>query len=183
MKTPSRPPIDERVAEAASTWFVRLQADEATAEDWLAFEAGLAADPANASAYARVESLSAELDVNAAALAAGLETPRAAPRRTLPLRPQARATRRLWLAAGGALAASLAVAVVLHEQGPASSPSALYAAAAGQTRDVRLADGTQVRLNAGSSLKVSFDRGARRVQMADAEAAFDVTHDPQRPFL
>src|SRR5204862_4014535 len=28
-----------------------------------------------------------------------------------------------------------------------------------------------------------FDRGARRVRMADAEAVFDVTHDARRPFL
>jgi transmembrane sensor len=38
-------------------------------------------------------------------------------------------------------------------------------------------------LNAGSRLEVSLGRDARRVEMADGEALFDVTHDPARPFL
>ena len=183
MKTPRRPTIDERVAEAAATWFVRLQAETATGEDWLAFETWLAADPAHVEAYNTVESLSAELDEKAGALAAVPDAPRAARRRNLPLRPHGRLARRLWIAVGGTVAASLALAIVLFERSPGPAPAALYAAAAGETREVRLADGTQVRLNAASSLNVRFDRDARRVQMADAEAAFDVTHDPQRPFL
>ena len=55
--------------------------------------------------------------------------------------------------------------------------------AAGQTREIALADGTRIRLNAASRITVSLDRDARRVQMADAEAVFDVAHDAKRPFL
>ncbi|MDB5476703.1 MAG: anti-FecI sigma factor, FecR, partial [Phenylobacterium sp.] len=93
-------------------------------------------------------------------------------------------TRRGWLAAGAAIAASLAVAVVFLAERPVSeAPATVYRAAPGQTLTVRLADGTQVRLNAASTLKVRFGSDARRVELADAEAAFDVTHDARRPFL
>jgi transmembrane sensor len=74
--------------------------------------------------------------------------------------------------------------VFLAQQQPiAEAPGVVYVAAPGQTRTVRLADGTQVRLNAASKLTVRFAADARRVELADAEAAFDVIHDPQRPFL
>src|SRR5204863_2251084 len=63
------------------------------------------------------------------------------------------------------------------------SPATTYATAPGETRQVILADGSHVRLNAGSRLEVRLGRRARRVEMADGEAVFDVTHDPGRPFL
>jgi transmembrane sensor len=58
-----------------------------------------------------------------------------------------------------------------------------YETPAGQTRQIILADGTHIQLNADSKITVSLGRDARRVQMADAEAVFDVAHDPSRPFL
>jgi transmembrane sensor len=58
-----------------------------------------------------------------------------------------------------------------------------YQTNAGQTRQITLADGTRIQLNAASKLTVSLGRDARRVQMADAEAVFDVAHDAARPFL
>jgi transmembrane sensor len=172
---------DDGVAEAAAAWFVRLQGAEAAADDWQAFEAWLQASPAHAAAYERIERLWVELDEQAPALAAALDAPQPAPRRPGSRRSVVR--RRSWLVAGGAIAASLAVAVFVAERPGPAAPTTVYAVGPGQTREVQLADGTQVRLNAVSSLKVRFERDARRVELADAEATFDVTHDPQRPFL
>ena len=90
-------------------------------------------------------------------------------------------SRRVWLAAGAGLAASLAVGVFTVANWPA--PAETYVTAPGQTRRIALADGTRVWLNAGSRLEVRLGRRDRRVQMADGEAVFDVTHDPARPFL
>jgi transmembrane sensor len=59
----------------------------------------------------------------------------------------------------------------------------VYATSAGQLRTLVLPDGTKVRLDAGSRITVRFERGARQVAMAEGEAAFDVAHDPARPFL
>lgn len=165
------------VAEAAARWFTRLQDEAATGEDWLEFEQWLAAAPAHAAAYERIEQAWVDLEDAPEAARRSVEAP-------IPLAERRRTTntRRVWLAIGAGLAASLALAVVgVANLGEA--PTQTYVAAAGQTRDITLADGTHLRLNAGSRLTVRMERHARRVQMADAEAAFDVTHDPQRPFL
>lgn len=176
--------MDEGVAEAAASWFVRLEGDAASADDWAKFERWLQAAPAHMRAFERLERLSAELDAMSGDLAAALEAPRAAPRRDRGDPRRTAIPRRAWLAGGGAaIAASFAAFVVLQSQQTAEAPATVYRAAPGQTRIVRLADGTLVRLNAASTLSVSFARDARRVTLADAEAAFDVTHDPKRPFL
>ena len=54
------------------------------------------------------------------------------------------------------------------------------ATALGQTRSVRLADGTRVAMNGGTTLKV--DRATRSLSFGEGEAYFDVVHDPARPF-
>jgi transmembrane sensor len=169
----------EGVAEAAARWFVRLQDEAATGDDWLAFEAWLAASPEHTAAYERLEQAWVDLDA---------EPPRA--RNDVlpflsPSKPRARPplSRRAWLATGAGLAASVAVGVLVADQVTAPAPAQTYVTAPGQTREIRLSDGTRMRLNASSRVTVRFEKRARRVEMADAEAAFDVTHDPQRPFL
>ena len=173
------------VADAAAAWFVRLEGETATADDWLAFEHWLLASAAHMAAFERLERLSAELNAMSGGLAAALETPMPAPRRTRATPGAAAAPRLAWFAAGGAaIAACLAAALVMVAQPQlAQMPATTYRAAPGQTRTVRLADGTQLRMNASSTLSVSFAADARRVILADAEATFDVTHDPKRPFL
>jgi transmembrane sensor len=173
-------------AEQAAEWFARLQGEDAGGDEWLAFE-GWLADPAHAAAYERVEALWISLDEDAPAIRAALDAPAtaAAPRRAIPRRSAARGpTRRTWLAAGGALAASLAagVFVVANWQAP-GEPAQIYHTAAGEVRDIVLSDGTKIKLNGASSMVVRLGREARRVEMADAEATFDVAHDPKRPFL
>lgn len=191
--------IHDAALDAAAAWLVRLQAGEATGDDWLAFEAWLAAAPAHAEAYDRVERLSWELDAAAPELTRALAaeppsppldaalTSTPAPRRPRgePARRGA-VTRRAWMgAAGGAVAAGLAAVLILQPQRDSAwiSHPTIYEAPVGQTRQLQLADGTKVHLNAGSHIAVHVDAATRRVQMADAEAAFDVAHDPKRPFL
>jgi transmembrane sensor len=107
-----------------------------------------------------------------------------AARRRLPVRRSAQGqNRRAWLAAGLAVAASVVVAVgvgIFLGPGPASQT---FRTAPGETREIALADGTHIRLNAASQITVALGRDARRVRMADAEAVFDVAHDARRPFL
>lgn len=179
------------VAQQAAHWFARLLDDAATGDDWLDFETWLAAAPSHQAAYARLEGLWVELDEVADAVAAALDAPvsldarraaRARPTLSPPAPPRSTLSRRGWLAAGAGLAASVAVGAFTIANWP-NSPVETYVTAAGQTRQLTLADGSKVWLNAASRLDVRFQRGARRVQMADGEAVFDVTHDPSRPFL
>lgn len=175
----------DAVDEQAAEWFARLQGEEAGADDWLAFETWLAVPP-HAAAYERVEALWIALEDDAPAVRAALDAPAgtAAPRRARPARAvERRPTRRVWLAAGGLLAASLVAGVFVAANWPGPAPSQTYRTAAGEVRDIALADGTRIKLNGASSLSVQLTPNARRVQMADAEATFDVAHDPQRPFL
>ena len=171
-------------AEQAAEWFARLQGEEAAAADWLAFESWLAV-PAHAAAYRRLESLWVSLEDDAPAVRAALDAPSAAiARRAPPHQPvQRRPPRRAWLAAGAALAGSLVAGVFVAANWPAPAAPLTYRTAAGEVRDIALADGTHIKLNGASSLSVQLGRQARRVRMADAEASFDVAHDAQRPFL
>ena len=176
-------PNDGRAAEEAAGWFARLQAEAATSDDWLAFERWLAAAPANTRAYEKLERLWVDLETADVAQELGVAPP--APRWVPPAAPRHRAGigRRVWLGAGAALAAGLAVVIIGVDLGQRPAPIDVYRTAPGETRLVTLADGTHIRMNAASQISVSLGRDARRVRMADAEAVFDVTHDPARPFL
>jgi transmembrane sensor len=173
---------DGPAAEEAARWFAHLQSEAATDGDWLTFERWLQAAPAHAQAYERLERLWVDLDYAPLARELG-GRPMVAARRVLPLRPSTRGPgRRVWIGAAAAIAASLAVVVGLGLH-PSTLGSQTYETKPGETRDITLADGSHIRLNAASKITVSLGRDARRVQMADAEAVFDVTHDARRPFL
>jgi hypothetical protein len=173
---------DGKAAEQAASWFARLQGGAATGEDWLAFERWLQASPAHADAYESLERLWVDLDNAAIIRDLGVRPPRLAPR-------AANGNRRAWIGAGAALAASFAVVAIGvglwpgPNLGTGAPQAQTYRTAPGQTRDITLADGTQIRLNAASQITVRLGKDARRVEMADAEATFDVTHDATRPFL
>lgn len=188
---------DGHVAEEAAGWFARLQGEAATGGDWLGFERWLRSSPAHTKAYERLEGLWIDLEYAPVARELGGRPALVARRPVLVARrqlfagrrraPSRRASqdqnrRRAWLGAGAAIAASLVVAVGVGLRAPGVT-TVTYETAPGQTREITLADGTHIRLNAASKIGVSLGRDARRVQMADAEAAFDVAHDASRPFL
>jgi transmembrane sensor len=62
------------------------------------------------------------------------------------------------------------------------APNTIYDTSVGETRQVRLADGTTVTLNTGTRVSVSFSPRARDVNLVRGEATFNVTHDASRPF-
>lgn len=191
---------DDAVAKQAARWFVRLHDDDSTREDWLAFEVWLAEAPEHHGAYERVEEAWVDAEAAGPALMIGAArpggsaaTPDLQPRsvgssvqrpgqRRGAGRPPA-ASRRAWIAGAAALAASLAVAVVAVDQWPGAAPGETFITPQGQTRKVTLADGSHVWLNAGTRIDVRLERKARRIQLADGEAVFDVAHDAARPFL
>lgn len=162
---------DARRAQAAD-WLVRLQAPQSDAADGAAFDAWLSAEPANARAYDAALATMLELQAAAGAIAEGLA---AAPRR--------RGASRGWLIAGGvAAAATIALAIMPYGMF-APAPTETYATAKGERRTVKLADGSTVEMNAGSSLSVTLGRHERRLTMPQGEAVFDVAADKARPFL
>jgi transmembrane sensor len=58
-----------------------------------------------------------------------------------------------------------------------------YRTAVGETRTVRLADGSLLHLNTNSSVEVSLGDTMRSIRLLKGEAQFDVAHDAHRPFI
>lgn len=174
----TQPSPSDLMQQAAVDWFVRLQGD-ADVETWTAFQAWLEADPAHARAYDEVEGLWVDLDETAQP-AAVEDAPTG---NVVSFVPRAAKPRRMgvWFGAAGAIAAALAVAVAL--------PTLLkpdftdYSTQRGETRVVALADGSRLTLGGATTLRVRLTRGERDVAMVDGEAAFDVAHEPARPFV
>jgi transmembrane sensor len=87
----------------------------------------------------------------------------------------------------GSLAAAAALAILAYVASPerTSAPddvaASLAPAAVPETR--LLADGTQVRLNAGAAVVEAYTADERRVRLVRGEAYFAVTKDPARPFI
>lgn len=157
-------------SRAAAEWVARLSGEPGEA-DWLAFEHWLSAAPGHRAAYDRALMLSLSIDRQGSALSVLLDrTPT----------PRTRPAPALW---GAGLMSLAAVAVTFAALHPQPTPKAeIYATAKGERRDVVLADGTRVSLNAGSRLSVVIERDRRELTLASGEAAFQVTHDPARPF-
>lgn len=166
--------IDDQIREQALKWFLDLQ-DEAAGEDaWLAFCDWLEADDRHRLAYDAVEA--AWVDVEAA-------KPQADDRgaAVIPLRPARRPGRPIPWVAAMALAATLVLAVGVWL---ALRPVAFVDyRTEGEPRTIVMADGSSIYMNSRSELSVSTDPRVRTVRLEDGEAAFEVTHDPARPFV
>lgn len=151
-------------AEAAA-WLARLHADTCTAADERAFRAWLAADPAHAEAFDRVTSV---WDAAGALCADPLA------RSPQTLRPG----RRAFLAAGGALAASVAAGAAWQ-----AAWAGVYETQVGEQKRVPLPDGSQMVLDTDTRLRVHFSERLRAVTLGRGRANFRVARDERRPFL
>ncbi len=158
--------IDARMDEACA-WSVRLASDDA---DWAAFTAWLEADPANAAAYDQVALLEADLNDSLPDV-----------RRLLPANDAEPAAPRRWFALGGGIAAALVAALIAVPmlQGGGATPGVSYVTGATGGRSVSLADGSTVRLDARTTVRVS-GGPSPRIELASGAAYFDVRHDPAR---
>lgn len=173
---------DDALFSEASAWFFRLQADDHTAAERVAFAAWLAQGTAQARAWAEVRDLLRSLEEPARA-AHGASSPQGpvngpAGRSTGPrswVRRLAPAALVLLLAAGGWGA----------WRGPALYQDLIadHATATGQRLAIRLPDGSSADLNSDSALALDFQGGERRVRLLRGEAWFEVTRDPAHPFI
>ena len=163
----------------ASQWFTVMTRGSITPEELAAFRVWRR-DAANAAAFTKVSA-----GWNAAgALAerAGIAAATEAALARYPAKPAAaRPSRRFVLAPLALGAASLLLVVgglfgwrLLEPQ---------YATRVGGQRLEVLADGSRVRLDTDTRLRVAFRGGQRRVVLEHGQAFFEVAHDPARPFV
>ena len=168
----------QSIDDMAARWAARKMSNEMTATETSAFEVWIDADPRHREAYEDYMALSdlaveANDALNADALATELEE--YANRQT---------SRRSWLVAAPAMAASIVAAAFFFTAMSNSQVDPLrYATARGETKEVTLADGSMVSLNTDSVLEVVFEDGMRSVSLTRGEALFDVVRDAQRPFV
>ena len=157
------------VDKEACAWIAQFDGAEPTAADLEAFREWINRSPRHREAMERLSSLWGEMNVL---------TELAVPPRAFT------ATRRRSWAWPVALAASLLcfVAVLLAFRAGEDPAPALYATAVGEQRDVLLPDGTQVKLNTATQLRVAYTDRVREVYLLDGEAYFDVAREPERPF-
>jgi transmembrane sensor len=156
---------DERDTHAvraeAAAWLARLRSEERTAEDERGFRAWLAESEAHRAAF--------EMTNSVFEMAGAVR--RSVARTQAPL-----VTRRHVLRTGVGLAAASVAGVVVYLRS-----STTYATEIGEQRDVSLEDGTRVRLDTDSEIRVSMNEELRRVQLRRGRAHFDVV-DSKRPF-
>jgi len=159
----------QALTKQAADWVARLSGQPGEA-DWLAFEAWLNGGDGRRAAYDQALALSLTVDGQAAVLADRVAG-RPGPRRASPL----------W---AGGLVAVAAVAVTFAALHPRTEiKAAHYATAKGERRDIVLSDGTRVALNTDTRLSVVMRDDRRELTLVSGEAAFQVVHNPNRPFV
>ncbi len=174
---------DGSVESEAVAWLLRVDAPDAVEADWLALEAWLAAAPRHRAAFDRAERVAAELSLAAGDLLLALDARPVAPAARRIKQRHAPAMRRFWRPVAGLAAAAAAAVLFIAIRPPAPVPAEVYQTVKGQSRLLNLADGSRIHLNSGSRMMVRLEKGVRHVELAEGEAAFDVAHDPDRPFL
>ena len=159
---------EQDALEQAADWQIRLQEEP---QSRAAFEQWLAQDDAHRAAWRKMEKLWGAL----------AEVPPLQPQVTpLPAPEVPRRPRRFW--PGLAAAASVAAVAVLIAPTVTMAVRADYQTGVGQVRTVQLVDGSQVVLSPQSALKV-LDAGGRQVELLKGQAYFQVSPDPQHPFI
>jgi transmembrane sensor len=161
--------MSAEIDEAAARWHL-AQADDDM--NWAAFTEWLEADPRHREAYDAIALLDARIDAARPILS------RLLPDESEPIRR--RIPRVAWGAIAAVLIAVIAIGILRLQPGHAPE-TIVYRAPVGQSRDVRLANGSTATLAPGSVLRVA---GSRDVPVTlDGNAFFDVRHDSAHPLV
>lgn len=130
--------------------------------------------PENAAAYGRIETVWKGSRALAGAPALGEAVAAALGRKP---------RRRLSPRGVAGLAGALAVLVAAAGVGVWASGRNLYSTDVGEQQVVALADGSSVRLDTNSRIRVRFEPGRRGLVLERGQALFTVAHDRARPFV
>lgn len=149
------------VQRTAHAWVIRLTSGSVLPDDVAAARAWCEQAPEHQQAFVEARRVWC--------LSAHLAEPRAA------VRPS---SGRMWrVAIAASLVLGLGVASA-HRMGL----DADYYTGSGERRQVVLADGSHITLNANSAVDVNFTGDGRRITLRKGEAVFNVKPDPRRPF-
>jgi transmembrane sensor len=168
----------ERARTEAAAWFARLNRLSVTTDSLREFR-DWKQRKGNAAAYAEIVAtweasgkLGRDPDIQALTRAAFAESDPAGNAARMRPAPATLALGGVALACAGMLAAWLVFGL-----------QPVYRTGVGEQRLVVLSDGSRVRLNTDSAIRVGFGGNQRRVELSRGEAFFEVKHDPSRPFV
>lgn len=169
-------PAVSPLEEEAIRWLVRLTSGEANAPERAQFERWSNQSPEHRDALR-----------NARQLWASLEGVLAEPQEEIPPAPLAKKQvaappRRFAAFRYLALAASLLLGAGVAYQSMHDWRHD-YVTATGKQEQVKLADNSTVTLNTDTAIDIQYSSLERRVVLARGEAFFDVTHNPELPFI
>lgn len=177
MSTDRTETVPAAARDEAAKWAARCLSGDMTDREQTLLDEWLQADPRHQ------ESFDAYMEAGFVASEAADAMAEDVLQRDLERFAAERRSRRLWLMAAPAMAASVAAAIVFSiVMIPESSPSR-YAAQRGEVVDVNLDDGSLVTLNTNTEIEARFDDRRRVVRLLKGEALFDVARDAERPFV
>ncbi|MBP2566381.1 transmembrane sensor [Agrobacterium tumefaciens] len=160
--------IGDGLVEEAALWVARMQSKDATEAERAAFHVWLRADAAHAAAYEEMQSLWGELGEIDLAPAE---------------RQKRRGARRAMLAGLAGLCLIGLAALFAEKSGLKDRWQADYYTGIGETRVLALEDGSHISLNTDTAIAVHYSQKERRITLLRGEAYFDVTKNPERPFI
>ena len=164
----------------AAAWHGRLgqpRVTTQTIEDFFAWRE----KPGNADAYRRVEL--AWKQAGAAASSPGVQ---AVLDDAMASGPSRRSAGRPWTSLGpaaGVMAAGVLAAALIYGGWTWSAARGAYETGVGEQQLVQLADGSSVRLDTDSRVRVRFADGRRLIELERGQAMFTVAPNPARPFV
>ena len=169
-------------ADAAAAALAARVADPTGLHDFALLDAWLALSPAHEEAWEQVQSMLDLFsmpvdDETSSRLHALADAPGASGSWTRPW--WAAAAAMLLLMSGGAYF----LAGRLSHTGASSKEQQTYVATAGQTRVVKLEDGSEMTLRPETAVSLSFADDDRRLSLLKGGAYFKVRHDVSRPFI
>jgi transmembrane sensor len=188
---------NDPVLRAAAAWFVELRSPEVSVERISEWQRWLALDVAHGQAFESIEAFwmmsdrvrwptDAEVDVDAYDGKVSIsDWERAQASRAAP----AGRGKRLAIAAGllGTVVGLgwLAAAQWADFSAPWGRPTQtrVILTSVGETRSLKLEDGSTVALGGDSAVALDFDRQQRKITLTRGEAFFDVAQEPSRPFV
>ncbi|MCO1333626.1 FecR domain-containing protein [Microbulbifer sp. OS29] len=199
MTTNPKQAVSEDSLDQACAWVVRLRSGSVSAADHREFSQWITYSEENHLAFSEITELWGDLGA-LSHLPIDQLFPESAPsqnpsasdftaqRSALPHVRGYKSEERLralpkWLIGGGLATCGAVIALWVGYQGINSQPQAqIFVTERGQVQTIDLSDGSEVKLNSNSELRVIYSRKERRTQLVRGEAFFEVARQTSRPF-
>lgn len=169
------PSAKDPIVETAIDWIICLRSGEAGQSERDAFKRWRLEDARHDAAIRHLEEVLGTFDTlpNSSHI-------RTSARRALVVSPDRRKLLRNTLAL---LLVGSGTGLLVQRVTPLHTITSDLRTATGQRKHLRLADGSQIWLNARSAADVDFDEVTRRIHLRSGEIVVDVARDAQRPFI